>query len=415
MNIVIISRGKFPGFDGPYRRTRLLGAGFAKNGCEVSLIVAYPPEWKKCDTEFFEKNNFRYYHTLSVDLDRNPTLLRKIFYKITGTFKVLPLFQKIAGDRKVDVVFLYGLGFLELFTAFLLKKKYKAIIAVDKTDINYQFHKHYKNGKFSFLSLIRNLSVYELLSGLNIALGEYFIRNHVEIIFTVSSYLREMYKGKVKGIIRMSNPALIETGAYNGSQDLLNIKTEPSSLKVLCVCVNESYFYGFFPFIEALGNLKGRHRFRLYVLGSERRVYLETLSDKLMQHGIEELTTVFYKISDEEVISLYTNVDILLMAQANPKLADGGLSSKLSEYLISGNPMITTLFSDLSQYLENDKNCLVVPYGNIGACESALNRLFESQVLRTYLANEAKKTCLEHFDYISGTKDVILSLKQVLE
>ena len=34
------------------------------------------------------------------------------------------------------------------------------------------------------------------------------------------------------------------------------------------------------------------------------------------------------KISDEEVISLYKNVDILLMAQANPKLAEGGFSSK---------------------------------------------------------------------------------------
>jgi len=411
MNIVILSRGKFPGFDGPYRRTKLFGAGFAKNGCEVTLIVAYPPEWKKCDQEFFDKNRFRYYHTLKADLDNKSNLIKNIFYKIIGTFKVIPLFKKIMGGKKVDVLFIYGLGFLELFVALILKIKYKVKIVIDKTDINYQF---YKYEKYSLWSMIVNLSFHEFLSGLNIALGEFFIKQHVDIVFTVSSYLKEKYTGKVKGIVRMINPALIESEAYNKTADLLNISSDHSSYKLLSVCVNEAYFYGLFPFIEALGNLKNRYKFRLYILGSERKDYLKILNGKLIEHGLHDISTILYKISDEEVISLYKNVDVLLMPQANPKLAKGGFPSKISEYLISGKPIIATLFSDLGEYLQDWKNCLIVRYGDIDSYENALCQLFDSKEFCKKLGEEARKTCLEYFDYIKGTKKIIADMQEVL-
>jgi glycosyltransferase involved in cell wall biosynthesis len=411
MNIVILSRGKFPGFDGPYRRTKLFGSGFAKNGCDVTLIVAYPPEWKKCDLEFFEKNRFRYYHTLKGGLDNRSNLIRNIFHKIVGTFKVLGLYKKLMNGKKVDILFIYGIGFLELLIALILKIKYEVKIVIDKTDINYQFHKN-ENG--SFWSMITNLSFHEFLSGLNIALGEFLIKRYVDIVFTVSSHLKKKYAVKVRGVVKMINPAMIESEAYNETADLLNICSDQSCHKLLAVCVTEGYFYGLFPFIEALGNLRSRHKFRLYVLGSDRGDYLEMLNAKLFEHGIHDVSTLFYKISDREVISLYKNADILLMAQASPTLAEGSFPSKISEYLISGKPIITTLFSDLDRYLEDCRNCLVVPYGDIHAYEGALCRLFDSKELCERLGREARKTCLESFDYIKGTKEILANMQEIL-
>jgi len=374
-------------------------------------MVAYPPEWKECDLEFFEKNRFRYYHTLKGGLDSGSSLMRNIFCKIVGTFKVLALYKKLMGGKKVDVLFVYGIGFLELLVALILKIKYNVKIVIDKTDINYQFH---KSDNRSIGSMITNISFHEFLSGLNIALGEFLIKRYVDIVFTVSSYLKKKYTGKVRGVVKMINPAMIESEAYNETADLLNICSEQFCHSLLAVCVTEGYFYGLFPFIEALGNLRNRHRFRLYVLGSDKRDYLEMLNAKLIEHGIHDVSTLFYKVSDREVISLYKNADILLMAQASPKLAEGGFPSKISEYLISGKPIVTTLFSDLDRYLEDRRNCLVVPYGDINAYEDAICRLFDSKELCDRLGGEARKTCLEYFDYIKGTGKIIADMREVL-
>lgn len=411
MNIVILSRGRFPGFDGPYRRTKLFGAGFAQNGCEVTLIVAYPPEWKECDPQFFEHNRFRYYHTLKAGRGEKASLIANIYYKLVGTFKAVSVFKRIMGKKRVDVLFVYGLGFLELLVAFILKERYQVKIVVDKTDVNYQF---YRNEDDSLWSVIRKLSLHQFLSGVNIALGEFFIRHHVDIVFTVSSYLRKRYTGKIRGTVRMINPALIESETYKENKDLLNISGDDSCHKLLAVCVTEGYFYGLFPFVEALGKLRRRYKLRLYILGSNRKDYLKILNGKLIENGIEDISKILYKLSDQEVISLYKNVDILLMAQATPKLAEGGFPSKISEYLISGKPLVTTLFSDLGEYLEDSKNCLVVAHGEIAAYEYAIGRLFDSKELCKRLGEEAHKTCLENFDYIRGTKKIIGEMQEIL-
>ena len=115
------------------------------------------------------------------------------------------------------------------------------------------------------------------------------------------------------------------------------------------------------------------------------------------------------------MISLYKNVNVLLLAQASTQIAEGGFSGKLSEYLISEKPFVTTLFSDFKNYLNNGKNCLIVQHGNIKEYEIALCRLFVSKSLSAKLGREAKKTALRHFDYIDGMKTVIENLKEVFK
>ena len=62
MHIVFLKRGQFPGFDGNSRRVSLIGSGLAKNGCKVTVIVAYPLEVSKCNDEYYNKNGFKYFH-----------------------------------------------------------------------------------------------------------------------------------------------------------------------------------------------------------------------------------------------------------------------------------------------------------------------------------------------------------------
>ena len=79
---------------------------------------------------------------------------------------------------------------------------------------------------------------------------------------------------------------------------------------------------------------------------------------------------------------------------------------------MSGTPVITTLFSDLDKYFKSDKNCLVVPYGDIEAYKIALCRLFDSDSLRNALGVEGKRTALDNFEYLKGTKRIVEDLKE---
>src|SRR5258708_32333416 len=104
MRIAIVSRGKFPGYDGPARRGKYLGAGLAKNGCDVSLIIAYPPEPVPCDEEFVNMYGYRYVHTIQHEQTDSTSFLRKLYYKIVGTAKGYASVARMQAGKPVDAI-----------------------------------------------------------------------------------------------------------------------------------------------------------------------------------------------------------------------------------------------------------------------------------------------------------------------
>src|SRR5258708_1069560 len=160
MRIAIVSRGKFPGYDGPARRVKYLGAGLAKNGCDVSLIVAYPPEPVPCDEEFVNMYGYRYVHTIQREQTDATGFMRKLCYKLVGTVRVYTSVARMQAAKPVDAMLLCGVGFVELFVASCIAWRFRIKLAVDKNDVNYRLKARSKR------------SLYGLLSGINMALSE---------------------------------------------------------------------------------------------------------------------------------------------------------------------------------------------------------------------------------------------------
>tara|TARA_B100000315_G_C14568399_1_gene584163 strand:+ start:157 stop:1374 length:1218 start_codon:yes stop_codon:yes gene_type:complete len=402
MHVVILSRGRFPGYDGPYRRTKLLGAGLVKNGCDVTVIVAYPPAEKECETEFSDKYGYQYKHTINNGYSKNPTLITDIFHKIIGTLTVCKLFRVLHKKKPVDVMFIRGIGLLEMLVALVLKKLYGSKVVVDKDDVNYQ------------LSAIHKITFRNFLSGINIALSDFLIKRYADIVFTINSHLKKMYEGEVRGQIRMSPPSLFESDEYDNATKDISVFTDcKADFKLVCVGASESYFYGIFPFIKALSELRQNYNIHLYIVGSKKETYMNTLSKRLLEDNMESHTTLLSNIAPEKMLSLYANADILLLAQVTPEIAEGGFPAKTAEYLASGVPVITTLFSELDKYFEDEKNCLVVQHDDIASYKAAFCKLFDSDELCESLGKEGKKTAFEYFDYLKNTRSTINYLAQI--
>jgi glycosyltransferase involved in cell wall biosynthesis len=402
MHVVILSRGRFPGNDGPYRRTKLLGAGLVKNGCDITVIVAYPPAEKECDTEFIDKYGYQYIHTINSGYSENPTLITDVFHKIIGTLIVCKLFRMLHKQKPVDIIFIRGIGLIELVVALVLKKLYGSKVVIDKDDVNFQLSAHHQ------------ITPRNLLSGINIALGEWIIKRYADIVFTINSHLRKMYEGKVKGQVRMSPPSLFESDEYDNVPKDINVFADcKADFKLVCVGASESYFYGIFPFIKALSELRQRYDLHLYIVGTKKETYMNTLSEKLLEDNMENHTTFLSNVAPEKMLSLYANADILLLAQVTPEIAEGGFPAKTAEYFASGVPVITTLFSDLGKYFVDEKNCLVVQHDDIASYKAAFCKLFDSDELCESLGKEGKKTAIEYFDYLKGTRPTINYFAQI--
>jgi glycosyltransferase involved in cell wall biosynthesis len=396
-----MKRGKFPGFDGNSRRVTLIGSGLAKNGCKVTVLVAYPPELRNCNDEFYKKHGFKYLHSIRQKYEDDPKLLKDIYYKIVGTFMIFKVFNLVNKQKPVDVIFVSGIGFIELLVTYLLARLYNTKIVIDKTDINYQFKSEHKK------------TLRGILSGINIGLGELFIRQYADIVFTVNSNLERMYRGKIKGKVRMIIPSPMDSQEYDciGKEDPL-LSHAKSKFKIVSVAVTELHLYGVNPFLQALSALRKRYDFHLFIIGSKSQRYMQVMNDKLEENNMKECTTVVGNVPPDRIPSIYINADVLLLPQQAPETAEGGFPGKTAEYLMSGTPVITTLFSDLDKYFKSDKNCLVVPYGDIEAYKIALCRLFDSDSLRNALGVEGKRTALDNFEYLKGTKRIVEDLKE---
>lgn len=102
-------------------------------------------------------------------------------------------------------------------------------------------------------------------------------------------------------------------------------------------------------------------------------------------------------LSTSEYYSAMSNADILCMCRINNEYANFGFPFKLGEYLASGNSIIATNIGDVSQYLTNKVNALLIEAeSEAKICESILT-LAQDSKLRMKLGNAAYDTALKHF------------------
>ena len=66
-------------------------------------------------------------------------------------------------------------------------------------------------------------------------------------------------------------------------------------------------------------------------------------------------------IDDDRLVELLQNSDVLFMTRTNSTFSNYGFPFKLSEYLSTGNIVVSTTVSDVTHYLINKKNAILIP------------------------------------------------------
>jgi glycosyltransferase involved in cell wall biosynthesis len=119
-----------------------------------------------------------------------------------------------------------------------------------------------------------------------------------------------------------------------------------------------------------------------------------------------KINTVTYKdrilnkgfLSTEAYYGLLNECDIFCMTRINSKFANAGFPFKLGEFLASGKAVIATNVGDVSDFLKNEVNALLIAPDSVTEIVNALTEIIEHPQKIRSLGMEARKTAEDHFD-----------------
>ncbi len=96
---------------------------------------------------------------------------------------------------------------------------------------------------------------------------------------------------------------------------------------------------------------------KLFLIGGGEFKQEQILHQKIIDLGLGEKVIFTGKISHEQIPNLLGNAKLLTLARPSNKQAEGGIPSKIGEYLACGVPFVVTKVGELDRFLRDEENC----------------------------------------------------------
>lgn len=363
---------------------------FNNYNIETEIFSVYPTSISKSKNSIFSRkyrkisrsNYFRYFMSPFVLI----TKLRKF---------------------RPDFILLANGGFWEFFTIPIYCKIRRIPFLVDMVDTIGRKYKSKKN-LFDYLIIFNKL------------LFDYLIVRNSHEIFVISSSLENHYKSLFpeKKVTR-SVPSTVNIEQFIRSaaqpisvlnNDIYSIFDDKTVFKVF-YAGTITRMNGVNFFLEALSSVLNEIRKEIVVIFAVIEGNIEDLKESLLRFNIYDKAIIVPPVDQEKLPMLLSRSDILFLPEQGIEVANSGFPGKTSEYLMSGNPVITTNFSDLGYYLEDQLNSCITPIGDMESYKANLKKLILEDEFRISIGNQGKELAMKEFSYKSCAALYIESVK----
>jgi glycosyltransferase involved in cell wall biosynthesis len=110
-------------------------------------------------------------------------------------------------------------------------------------------------------------------------------------------------------------------------------------------------------------------------------------------------------IPDDEYYQFLKDADVLLMPRIDSQYANSGFPFKLGEYLATGNAVIATRISDISNYLEDKKDIILAKPSNHESLVESMEYAINNRERLHLIGESGRLKCMEYFNpEINGGK-----------
>jgi glycosyltransferase involved in cell wall biosynthesis len=166
-------------------------------------------------------------------------------------------------------------------------------------------------------------------------------------------------------------------------------------------------YKGFDVIVGACSVLKERGRpVRAWLVGPEGS-QTEPVKQQIRHAGLEDWVQVLGPKTHGELLELYSAADIYVSA-SDPD-GEYGVANVIVEALATGLPTIATHKPQVTEYIEDEVNGLLVHYGESTELADAIERLADDGRLARRLGEAGRKLAEERFD-ICATADMLAEL-----
>ena len=147
---------------------------------------------------------------------------------------------------------------------------------------------------------------------------------------------------------------------------------------------------------------------RLMFIGRmANRAYYEHLIRLVDDLGLGEYVSFTGEVSRESYIHYLKDAEMMIVAKPKDSYYGGGLSSKVIEYLFSGNPVIMVAADDYVHYLTHKVNVFFTEDNKPETLSSAMVEMYVNPEMRRRIGQAGREYALKNFNYHILTKDLL--------
>jgi len=192
----------------------------------------------------------------------------------------------------------------------------------------------------------------------------------------------------------------------------LNIKQKSELIKE-----NETIFYGgsytvrdgIYSLIDVFDKLASiNQNLFLKITGDTNVSYLKsTILDRISKCQNKSRIIMTGYLSYEDYIKNLIASDICCIPRTQSPYSNAGFPSKLGEFLASGSPVIVSQIGEVSLYLQNNFDSLIITPGSDEELYQAIYYLLSNKEKSKILSENGRNTALKYFDSRNHAKNLL--------
>ncbi|MGD0754925.1 MAG: glycosyltransferase [Bacteroidales bacterium] len=383
MSIVIFGDNfSFPEGNAATNRVYTYAKGFIENNVNA-YVICFGNDYLANGYGVVEKIQF--FHPLNQKKRNNSFILRN-WFKLTKCFNTIKIIRKINKEDRIEAIIAYTkFSSTHLFSWFLVKIiRTKLIIENSEHPLRY-----YQNGFIN--RIIGNLK-------LGIELGTF------DGILLITQNLIDFYKSKLHNdnklllvpstvdptrfAIEKTKNNTFEYIGYFGSIDL-----ERDNIDLLITAYSLIH--------ERLDNV------HLVLGGMVEKKEEKIIFDLIKSLKIESKVHIIEYLSREEIIQYVVNAKVLVLVRHNDPFTEASFPCKFTEYLSTGNPVISVMVSEIPKFIKDGENGFLITPGDAYELSEKLGFVLNNYQFATEIAKKGKELTDSIFNYNYQAKKII--------
>jgi glycosyltransferase involved in cell wall biosynthesis len=153
----------------------------------------------------------------------------------------------------------------------------------------------------------------------------------------------------------------------------------------------------------------------LILTGKPAKAGMSNVLKAIQTSSFQERIKFLGYLNDEEYYKLICESDILCMTRTNSDYANAGFPFKLGEMLATGKPVIATNVGDVSKFIIDRKNAVLIPPDSVQEIVSAVEYLLASPDKAAEIGRQGKATVAEHFDSFKVSQSLLAHLTDMIK